>query len=66
LGTTRVRANFATTDLSASYELPRKRGLVSFSVINLFDHRFAILVDPLALDPRVPRRQIVGSIRFNL
>ena len=66
LGSNRVRANFATTDLSASYELPRKRGLVSFSVINLFDHRFVLLVDPLALDPRVPRRQFLGTIRFNI
>jgi tetratricopeptide (TPR) repeat protein len=66
LGTTRVRANFATTDFGASYELPRKRGLISFSVINLFDHRFAILVDPFALDPRVPRRQFLGTIRFNI
>jgi len=66
LGTSRVHANFGTTDLSASYELPRKRGVISFSVINLFDHRFAILVDPYALDPRVPRRQFLGTIRFNL
>ncbi len=66
LGTTTVQTSFATTDLGASYELPHKRGLISFSVINLFDHRFAILVDPLALDPRVPRRQLQGTIRFNI
>jgi hypothetical protein len=66
LGTRLVHADFATTDLSASYELSRKRGLISFSVVNLFDHRFAILVDPLALDPRVPKRQFLGTIRFNL
>ncbi len=62
----RVHSNFATTDFSAAYELPRKRGLISFQIINIFDHRFTLLVDPLAIDPRVPRRQITGSIRFNL
>ncbi len=66
LGTTKMHANFATTDLSAAYELPRKRGLISFSIVNLFDHRFTLLVDPYALDPRVPRRQFLGTIRFNL
>ncbi len=66
LGTTIVHANFGTTDLTASYELPRKRGLISFSVTNLFNHRFALLVDPLALDARVPRRQFIGTLRFNL
>jgi len=66
LGNTRVHANFATTDLTASYELPRKRGLISFSVTNLFNHRFALLVDPLSRDARVPRRQFVGALRFNL
>lgn len=65
LGTTRVHANFGTTDVSGSWELPNKRGLISLSVTNLFNHRFALLVDPLALDPRVPQRQIVGLIRFN-
>jgi tetratricopeptide (TPR) repeat protein len=66
LGGTIVRANFFTTDLSASYELPRKLGLITFGVTNLFDHKFALLVDPLALDPRVPRRQFTGTVRFNM
>jgi tetratricopeptide (TPR) repeat protein len=66
LNGTIVRANFFTTDLNASYELPRKLGLISFGVTNLFDHKFALLVDPLALDPRVPRRQFTGTIRFNM
>jgi tetratricopeptide (TPR) repeat protein len=65
MGSTLVDTSFATTDLSASYELPRKLGLITFSVTNLFDHRYTILVDPLALDPRVPRRKIAGFIRFN-
>jgi tetratricopeptide (TPR) repeat protein len=64
-GNTTVRANFFTTDFNVSWELPRKLGLLSFGVTNLFDHRYAILVDPLALDPRVPRRQYLVSARFN-
>ncbi len=66
LGGTNVRADFFTTDLNASYELPRKLGLITFGVTNLFDRRFALLVDPLALDPRVPSRQISGTLRFNM
>ncbi len=66
LPNTLVNVTFGTIDLTASYELPRKRGLISFSVVNLLNHRFALLVDPLALDARVPRRQFVGTLRFNL
>jgi hypothetical protein len=32
---------------------------------NVFDHNFVLLVDPLSLDPRVPRRQVSGTVRFN-
>jgi len=61
----RTEARFFTTDAVVGYELPRKLGFFSIGVINLFDREFALVVDPLALDPRVPRRQVVASLKFN-
>jgi len=46
-----------TTSGSISYELPRKRGVLSLAFSNLTDRRYAFLADPLALGARVPRRQ---------
>ncbi len=54
-----------TTDASVSYEFPEKRGLVAFRATNIFDRRYSFLVDPLELDPRVPRRQLEVVLRFN-
>jgi outer membrane receptor protein involved in Fe transport len=54
-----------TTDLSASYEFPRKRALFQFRVTNLFDRRYSYLADPLALDPRIPKRQFAALLRIN-
>jgi tetratricopeptide (TPR) repeat protein/ferric-dicitrate binding protein FerR (iron transport regulator) len=54
-----------TTNVSLSYEFPRKLGLVSVRVNNLTDRRYSFLVDPLALDPRIPKRQVLVLLRFN-
>lgn len=54
-----------TTDASVSYEFPRKRALFQLAVTNLTGRRYSYLADPLALDPRVPRRQFIALLRFN-
>ena len=54
-----------TTDLSVSYQFPERRGLVSFRISNLFDRRYQFLVDPLALNQRIPKRQYEVSLSFN-
>ncbi|MBI3939851.1 MAG: FecR domain-containing protein [Acidobacteria bacterium] len=54
-----------TTDVAFSYELARKKGLLSFKVLNLFDRRYQFLADPLSLDPRVPARQLSFLLRMN-
>jgi len=64
-GNSWIEARFFTTDAVVGYELPRKIGFFSLGVINLFDREYALVVDPLALDPRVPRRQVVASLKFN-
>ncbi len=53
-----------TTDVRVAYEFPEKLGLVSFRVSNLFDRRYQFLVDPLALNQRIPRRQFEVALRF--
>lgn len=53
-----------TADLSVSYELPGKLGRLSFRGANLFDRRYRFLVDPFAVDPRVPRRQLRFDFNF--
>ena len=62
---TPVAASVFTTNVSFSYELPRKRGLLSLSVTNLTDRRYAFLADPLALDPRTPKLRAMLSMRVN-
>ena len=58
-------ASVCTTDLSLSYEFPRKRALFSLAVTNLLDRKYSYLADPLALDPRVPKRQFAALLRLN-
>ena len=65
LGTEPFRANVFTTGLAIAYELPKKFGLLSLEVRNLFDRKYQFLVDPFALDPRIPRRQFIFSLGFN-
>ncbi len=65
LGQDRTSVSVYTTDLSVSYEFPHKRALLSLAVTNLTDRRYAYLADPLAFDPRVPKRQLAALLRFN-
>lgn len=53
------------TDAAVSYQFPRKHGLLSLSVTNLTGRRYAFLADPLALDQRIPRRQVALSLLVN-
>ena len=52
-----------TTNAFISYEMPDKLGLLTFEISNIFDREYVYLADPLALDPRVPRR--LFSVRLN-
>jgi hypothetical protein len=54
-----------TANISLSCEFPRKKGLLSLRVNNVTDRRYSFLVDPLALDKRIPKRQILALLRFN-
>lgn len=61
-----TRTRVFTTHATIAYEFPRKTGLIALQVKNLTDRRYSFLVDPLALEPRVPRRQVSLLLRFNL
>lgn len=65
LGSIRTHTKVFTTDLDLAWEFPRKWALIAFSVRNLWDRKYEFLADPLALDPRVPERQAVLSLRVN-
>jgi tetratricopeptide (TPR) repeat protein len=65
LGQDLTSVSVYTTDVSLSYEFPHKRALFSLNVTNLTDRRYAYLADPLARDPRVPKRQLAALLRFN-
>jgi tetratricopeptide (TPR) repeat protein len=64
LGFARTHVKAYTTDLEVAWEMPRKIGLASLSVRNLFDRDYEFLVDPLALGERLPDRNMVGTLRF--
>jgi len=64
LGEYRTATKVPTTDLEAAYEFPDKIGLATFEVQNLFDRKYEFLVDPLALQPRVPARVWAVRLRF--
>ena len=65
LGSTATRTKAYTTDAAVSWEFPEKRGLVSFRAENVFDRRYEFLVDPLALNRRIPRRRLQFLLRLN-
>ena len=64
LGQLSEKPKFWTTNLSLSYEMPDKMGLFTLELSNLFDRRFEYLADPLALNPRIPARQLSFGLNF--
>ena len=62
-----IRGRLSPSKYEDHHEFPpRLTGYWQVSVLNLFNQNFVLLVDPLALEPSILRRQISGSIRFNL
>ncbi len=64
-GTFRNHIKVFTTNLEVAYEFPRKFGRLSFVGTNLFDRKYAFLVDPLALERRVPARRMELRLSVN-
>ncbi|MDA2924616.1 tetratricopeptide repeat protein [Acidobacteria bacterium AH-259-L09] len=64
LGQLAEKPNVWTTNVSISYEMPDKLGLLTLELSNIFNRKYEYLADPLALDPRVPRRQLSFGLNF--
>lgn len=60
------RESVPLVDGSVSYEFAGKRGLLSLSVFNLLDRRFATVVEGLAVNELLPRRRAFLSLRWRL
>jgi tetratricopeptide (TPR) repeat protein len=59
-------SDFVLADLDLAYEFAAKRGLVSLRVTNAFDRRFAAIVDAAAIEPFIPDRRLIASLRWRL
>jgi Tfp pilus assembly protein PilF len=66
------REKFAVTDFVAGFRLPRRMGLVSIGVFNLFDRQFMFQGDAYRATqdeakgtPYVPQRTVMGRISLN-
>jgi outer membrane receptor protein involved in Fe transport len=64
--------NFTMTDLSVGYRLPRRAGIVSLSVQNLFDKEFDYQDDSFrefqdepSVGPYIPDRSVLARITLN-
>jgi outer membrane receptor for ferric coprogen and ferric-rhodotorulic acid len=64
--------NFTVTDLSLGYRLPRRAGIVSLTVQNIFDKEFDYqddsyreFQDEPSIGPYIPDRAIVGRVSLN-
>ena len=64
--------DFFVVDTSVGYRLPKRFGIVSLSVSNLFDQKFKYLDDSFrefrdtpTVGPYIPERLILGRITLN-
>lgn len=60
------RSGFNVVDAQVAYEFARKRGFASVRVSNAFNAAFNAIVEGLSIDPFLPRRQLVASLRWRL
>jgi Tfp pilus assembly protein PilF len=60
------RSGFFIVDVDASYEFAGKRGVASFRLSNAFDREFSTVVDGLSINPFIPDRRAVASVRWRL
>jgi tetratricopeptide (TPR) repeat protein len=59
-------SSFALTDASVQYEFGRKRGLLTWSVTNLFDRSFRAIIENLAVESPLPHRTMVLTLRWRI
>jgi hypothetical protein len=60
------RSSFALADLEIGYEFAAKRGRVNLRMTNAFDRTFGLVLEGLSVDPVLPRRQALLSLRWRM
>jgi tetratricopeptide (TPR) repeat protein len=59
-------SSYALTDADLSYEFYRKRFLLTGTIRNLFDRRFTAVIDGLSVEPSLPYRTAIVTLRWRL
>jgi tetratricopeptide (TPR) repeat protein len=60
------RSNFVLVDLEAGYEFAGKRGLATVRVQNALDRRFSSVIENVSIDPFLPDRRGLLTLRWRL
>jgi tetratricopeptide (TPR) repeat protein len=58
--------SFALTDASMQYEFARKRGLLTWTVTNLFNRRFRTVIEGLSVEAPLPFRVVALTLRWRM
>ena len=53
------------TDARIGYEFPRKKGMLTFEMRNIFDNRFNWVTDYFVFKGRAPAREMILSLSLN-
>ena len=60
------RSGFNLADLQVGYEFAGKRGMASVRLNNAFNTRFDAIIEGISIDPFLPRRSFIASLRWRL
>ncbi len=60
------RSNFVLVDAEVTYEFAGKRGLATFRLSNAFDRRFSSVIEGVSIDPFLPERRGLLTVRWRL
>jgi len=58
--------SFTLTDASVQYEFARKRGLLTWTVTNLFNREFRTVIEDLSVEAPLPYSVMVLSLRWRM
>ena len=60
------RSSFVLVDAELKYEFAGKRGLLTFTVTNLFDRSFRAVIENLAVEQPLPARRMSITLRWRI
>jgi hypothetical protein len=59
-------SSYALTDADITYEFYRKRFLLTGTIRNLFDRSFVAVIDGLSVEPSLPYRTAIVTLRWRI